>query len=158
MVVEEDGLDALRLSEDGIVAARRAIVGDGLGAVGAAEAGYAGGALVVELRRRGRPRHGGPRRRPSDRRRPGRRRGAGHQERGEEALGDAVAALAEGARVVGRGDSDGRVDGVEDVVPRAAEEAEPVVPGRRRHRRSIGRAALPPVKTTRPCPHPYLAD
>ncbi|CAN6225187.1 unnamed protein product, partial [Urochloa humidicola] len=49
------------------------------------------------------------------RRRPERGRGAGHQERGEEALGDAVAALAEGARVVGRGDGDGRVDGVEGV-------------------------------------------
>jgi len=31
--VVEDGLDALRLGEDRIVAARRAIVGDGLGAV-----------------------------------------------------------------------------------------------------------------------------
>ena len=32
-VVEEDGLDVLRLGEDRIVAARRAVVGDGLGAV-----------------------------------------------------------------------------------------------------------------------------
>lgn len=139
MVVEEDGLDPLGLGEDGIVAARRAVVGDGLGAVGAAEAGHAGGALGVELRRRRRPSDGGPRRRSrrrgGHRRRPGRHRGAGHQERCEEALGDAVAALAEGARVVGRGDGDGRVDGVEDAVPRATEEAEPVVPRRRRHRR-----------------------
>jgi len=146
-VVEEDGLDALRLGEDRIVAARRAVVGDGLGAVGAAEAGHAGGALGVELRRRGRPGHGGSPRGSSLARR--RRRGAGHQERGEEALGDAVAALPEGGRVVGRGDGDGRVDGVEDVVPRAAEEAEPVVPRRRRHRRSIDRRARL-VKTDRP--------
>jgi len=150
-VVEEDGLDALRLGEDRIVAARRAVVGDGLGAVGAAEAGHAGGALGVELRRRGRPGHGGSPRGSSlarRRRTRRRRRGAGHQERGEEALGDAVAALPEGGRVVGRGDGDGRVDGVEDVVPRAAEEAEPVVPRRRRHRRSIGRPARL-VKTAR---------
>ena len=33
LVVEEDGLDALRLSEDRIIATRRAVVGDGLGAV-----------------------------------------------------------------------------------------------------------------------------
>ena len=64
MVVEEDGLDALGLSEDGIGAARRAIVGDGLGAVGAAEAGYTPDALVVELRRRGCPCHGDPRGHP----------------------------------------------------------------------------------------------
>lgn len=157
LVVEEDGLDALRLGEDRIVAARRAVVGDGLGAVGAAETGHAGGALGVELRRRGRPSHGGsprgsslarPRRRCRTRR--PRRRGAGDQERGEEAFGDAVAALPEGGRVVGRGNGDGRVDGVEDVVPRAAEEAEPVVPRRRRHRRSIGRPAGPPCQDRPP--------
>jgi hypothetical protein len=147
LVAEEDGLDALRLGEDRIVAARRGVVGDGLGAVGAAEAGHAGGALGVELCRSGRPSHGGSPRCSSSRgrrRRPrGRCRGAGDQERGEEALGDAVAALPEGGRVVGCGDGDGRLDGVEDVVPRAAEEAEPVVPRRRRHRRSIARPAQP---------------
>jgi hypothetical protein len=132
MAAEEDGLDALRLGEDGIVSARRAVVGDGLGAVGAAEAG-----------------HGGSPRGPSLARRRPRPRGAGHQERGEEALGDAVAALPEGGRVVGRGDRDGRVDGVEHVVPCAAEEAQPVVPRRRRHRRSIGRPAGPPCHERR---------
>uniref|UniRef100_A0A0A9DD45 Uncharacterized protein n=1 Tax=Arundo donax TaxID=35708 RepID=A0A0A9DD45_ARUDO len=85
------------------------------------------------MRRRRRPRHGGSPRRSRGIHRP--RRRAGHQERREEALGYAVAALAEGGGVVGRGDGDGRVDGVEDVVPRPAEEAEPVVPRRRRHRR-----------------------
>jgi hypothetical protein len=124
MAAEEDGLDALRLGEDGVVSARRAVVGDGLGAVGAAEAGHGGSPRGPSLARL--------RRRP---------RGAGHQERGEEALGDAVAALPESGRVVGRGDRDGRVDGVEYVVPRAAEEAQPVVPRRRRHRRSVGRLA-----------------
>jgi len=33
LVVEEDGLDALRLGENRIVAARRVVVGDGLGMV-----------------------------------------------------------------------------------------------------------------------------
>ena len=33
LVIEEDGLDALRLGKDRIIAARRTVIGDGLGAV-----------------------------------------------------------------------------------------------------------------------------
>jgi hypothetical protein len=135
LVVEEDGLDALGLGGDGVVVAARdgAVVGDDLGAVGATEARDAGGALGVEEelgRRRvgggGAAARGGPR-----------RRRAGDQVRRVEALGDGVPPRPERGGVVGRRDGDGRVDGVEDAVPGAAEEAEPVIHRRRRHRRPI---------------------
>jgi hypothetical protein len=71
LVVEEDVLDALGLSGDGVLAARdAAVVGDDIGAVGATDARYAGGALGVEqLRQRrlggGAPCRGAGRRRPA---------------------------------------------------------------------------------------------
>ncbi|CAN6220608.1 unnamed protein product, partial [Urochloa humidicola] len=98
------------LQRRGSVERRAALlVGDGPGSVRAAKARRprGGAAQAWAPPPRGPSHHTRGRRR-----RPERCRGAGHQERGEEALGDAVAALAEGARVVGRGDGDGRVEGV----------------------------------------------
>jgi hypothetical protein len=126
--IGESRLDTERLGDHVVIAVgqRRAaaVVVDDLGAVRAAEAGHAGGALGKEERRLARG--GLPRRLLCCRKR---------DNRGVEALGDGVAARAEGVGVVGGGYSDGGVDGVKDASPRAAEEAPPVVQRRQRLRR-----------------------
>ena len=126
--IGESSLDAERLGDDGVIAVvpRRgaAVVGDDLSAVGAAEAG----------------------RRLARGREPRRLRRRKGEKRGVETLGDGVAARAEGVGVVGGGEPDGGVDGVEDACPRAAEEAPPVVQRRRRRRRHPSQDRPPPIK------------
>lgn len=132
MGIGESCLDAESLSDDSVIPRRcAAVVGDDLGAVRAAEAGDAGGALGDERRLA----------RGGERRRLRLRKG---DKRGVEALGDGVAARAEGVRVVGGGDADGGVDGVEDAGPRAAEEPPPVLQRRRRRRRRHPSQDRPP--------------